>query len=192
MRALLALAVLTLVAGPAGAQDMDCPYNPRLALATRPSPLDSLSFTVGGETVKICYGRPSLKGRVMIGPDDAPHPFGKVWRTGANETTKFIATAPVMVGSLAVPAGMYALYAIPGESEWQLILNKSHEQWGHERNYTDEVQAQDLGRVTVTPESLADVIETFTIRAEPQADGSVHLILEWEHTRVRVPVIAKP
>ena len=190
MRTLMLAALCTVAATPAAAQqDMACPYNQRMALDRRASPLDSLSFAAGGATVKICYGRPSLKGRTMIG--DEAVPFGKVWRTGANETTKLIATAPVMVGSIAVPAGMYALYAVPGETEWHVIVNKSHEQWGQEGSYTAEVQAQELGRVPAKVESLGTPVETFTIRSEAQADGSAHLILEWQTTRVRVPVTAK-
>lgn len=190
MRALFALVALSVVAAPTAAQDMACPYNTRMKLETRQSPLDSLSFTVGGSFVKICYGRPSLKGRHMIGGEAVP--FDTVWRTGANESTKFITTVPVMVGSLEIPAGMYALYTVPGATEWAIIINRSYEQWGRENNYTDEVRAQEIGRTKVPLEALDDAIETFTIRAEPQSDGSAHLILEWEHTRVRVPVTAKP
>jgi len=189
MRVVLAGLVLALTASPAAAQDMACPFRAGADPAARPSPLDSVSFTVGGQAVKICYGRPSLKGRHMVGGDAVP--FGKVWRTGANETTKFITAARVTAGSIEVPAGMYALYAVPGEREWVLIVNKAHEQWGHERSYTDEIMAQDLGRTPAPVEPLASPVETFTIRAEPQADGSAHLILEWETTRVRVPVTPK-
>jgi hypothetical protein len=189
MRAVFAGLVLALTASPAAAQDMACPFRAGADPATRPSPLDSVSFTVGGQAAKVCYGRPSLKGRHMVGGEAVP--FGEVWRTGANETTKFITAAPMMVGSIEVPAGMYALYSVPGAQEWILIVNKAHEQWGHERSYTDEVKAQDLGRTTAKAETLASPVETFTIRAEPQADGSAHLILEWETTRVRVPVTAK-
>jgi hypothetical protein len=182
------LIFIAAAAVPAGAQEMACPYNANMKLETRRSPLDSVSFAVGGEAVKICYGRPSARGRTMIGGEAVP--FGQVWRTGANETSKFITTAPVNVGSLAVPPGMYALYTQPGETEWEIIINRSYEQWGRENTYTDEVKAQELGRVPATVEAVADPIETFTIRTEPQPDGSVHLILEWEHTRIRVPVTA--
>lgn len=174
------------VVAPAAAQEMACPYNANMKLETRRSPLDSLSFDVAGTTVKICYGRPSLRGRTMIGGEAVP--FGQVWRTGANETTKFITTAPVKVGGVEVPQGMFALYTQPGETEWDVIVNRSYEQWGQERSYTDDVKAQELGRVKATVERLPEAIEQFTIRAEPQADGSAHLVLEWEHTRIRVPV----
>ena len=183
------LILVAALAAPAGAQDTACPYNANMKLETRRSPLDSVSFAVGAQAVKVCYGRPSARGRTMIGGEAVP--FGTVWRTGANETSKFITSTPVMVGSLAVPAGMYALYSVPGAQEWEIIINRSHEQWGRENTYTDEVKARELGRVKAKVEPVADSIETFTIRAEPQPDGSTHLILEWEHTRVRVPVTAK-
>jgi len=189
MRAILAGLVLAAVASPLAAQDMACPYREGANPAARPSPLDSASFAVSGHAVKICYSRPALKGRHMVGGEAVP--FGKVWRTGANETTKFITTAPVSVGGIDVPAGMYALYTVPGAVEWAVIINPAHEQWGRENFYTDEVKARELGRAAVPVETLRQPIETFTIRAEPQPDGSAHLILEWETTRIRVPITAR-
>ncbi len=186
MRIALAVGALALAASPVVAQETACPFRAGSDLAARPSPLDSTSFTVGGYAVKICYGRPSLKGRTMLGGDAVP--WGKVWRTGANETTKFITTAPVTVGTLAVPAGMYALYTVPGETDWEVIINRSYQQWGKENTYTDSVKALELGRVSIRADSVASPIETFTIRAEPQPDGSALLVLEWQHSRVKVPV----
>jgi hypothetical protein len=183
---LTVLAAGLLAASPVAAQDVACPFNANMKLETRRSPLDSLSFSVAGQAVKVCYGRPSLRGRTMIGGEAVP--FGKVWRTGANETTKFITASAVKVGGLDVPAGMYALYTVPGESEWEIIVNRSYEQWGQEGGYTDAVKAQELGRVKAKVEPVESPIETFTIRAEPQQDGSVHLVLEWQNARVRVPV----
>jgi hypothetical protein len=170
-------------------QEAGCPYRATMALDRRPSPLDSVTFQVSGHAVKICYGRPSLRGRAMIGGEAVP--FGRVWRTGANETTKLITAVPLSVGGVEVPAGMFGLFTVPGEQEWEVIVNRSHEQWGRENNYTDDVRRQELGRARATVERLTEPIETFTIRAEPQADGGAHLVLEWERTRVRVPVVAR-
>ena len=186
--AVLAAAVVTGAGSPAGAQVGACPYREGSDPAARPSPLDSVTFTVAGSQVRVCYGRPSARGRTMIGGDNVP--FGQVWRTGANETTKIMSGVALSVGDIQVPAGTHALYTVPGESEWQIIVNPSHEQWGAERTYTDEVRAQELGRTTVKAERVENHIEKFTIRAEPQADGSASLVLEWENTRVRVPVRA--
>lgn len=174
---------------PAAGQDTACPYRASMTLERRPSPLDSVTFQVSGHPVKICYGRPSARGRTMIG--GAAVPFGQVWRTGANETTKIMTPVPLSVGGIEVPAGTYALYTVPGEQEWEIIVNRSYEQWGQENTYTDEVRQQEVGRATAKVERLTDAMETFTIRAEPQEDGSAQLVLEWERTRVRIPVVGR-
>ncbi len=154
----------------------------------RASPLDSLTFPVAGQEVKICYGRPSSRGRTMIGGSRVP--FGEVWRTGANEPTLLRTPIALSIAGVMVPAGTYSMYTVPGEVEWEIIVNRSYSQWGREGYYTDEVQAQEVGRGTVSSERTDSHIETFTIRAEALPDGNVHVILEWERTRVRVPVSA--
>jgi hypothetical protein len=158
----------------------------QLPLDKRKSPLDSVSFTVGGKTVKVCYGRPSLRGRQMIGGEAVP--YGRIWRTGANEPTMVHATGPITLAGLKVPAGTYSLYTVPDKTEWEVIINRSTSQWGEESGYTDEVQKQELGRAKVRAESLSAPVETFTIRAEPGSGETKALVLEWEKTRVRIPV----
>lgn len=154
------------------------------SLARRASPLDSVSFTVGSAQVKICYGRPSARGRTMVG--GVAHPFGRLWRTGANEPTTIHTTAPILVGGIKVPAGSTSLYTVPGESTWEIVLNSSTEQWGDEGSY-DKVKASELGRAKVPGQTLKDHIEQFTIRTEP-ANTGLRLVLEWEKWRVAVPV----
>ncbi|UCF41024.1 MAG: DUF2911 domain-containing protein [Gemmatimonadota bacterium] len=159
---------------------MDMPTEGRL------SPLDSLTFAVGGSPVKICYGRPSARGRTMIGGPDVP--FGKLWRTGANEPTMIHTTAPIGVAGIEVQRGSYSLYTVPGEDEWIVIVNRSITQWGHIAQYTYKVKAQEVGKASVPRERLDDHVETMTFRAEPAADGAATLVLEWELTRVRIPI----
>jgi hypothetical protein len=163
--------------------DTACPSR-NVPVQGRKSPLDSLTFKVGGQPVKVCYGRPSARGRTMLGGSDIP--FGKLWRTGANEPTIFFASTPLTVAGISVSPGVYSLYTVPGASEWEIIVNRSTSQWGIEREYTDEVKAQEVGRAKVKRESTASPVETFTIRAEP-AGNDAQLVLEWEKTRVKVP-----
>lgn len=158
----------------------------QLPLDKRKSPLDSVSFTVGGKTVKVCYGRPSLRGRKMLGGEAVP--FGKVWRTGANEPTMIHAAGPITLAGLKVPAGTYSLYTVPGKDEWEIIVNRSTTQWGEESNYTDAVQKQEVGRAKLKAETIATPVETFTIKPEPASGDAKALVLEWEKTRVRIPV----
>jgi len=177
----------TVPAGLATYPDTVCPFR-NVPIEGRKSPLDSLTFTVAKQPVKVCYGRPSARGRTMLGGTNIP--FGKLWRTGANEPTIFYAPAPLRVAGLDLPPGVYSLYTVPGPREWEIIVNRSTSQWGEESNYTPAVKAQELGRAKVKSEALETRVETFTIKAEPAGDKAASLLLDWEKTRVRIPVQA--
>ena len=155
--------------------------------ATRRSPLDSVSFKIADKPVKVCYGRPSARGRMIMG---GLVPYGQLWRTGANEPTMIHTSVALTVAGLRVPPGTYSLYTVPDEEEWQVIVNRSTSQWGQEGRYTEEVEAQELGRATVPATETKGPVETFTIRAEPRQEGNFVLILEWERTRVVIPISA--
>jgi Protein of unknown function (DUF2911) len=175
------------LSGPANAAPACITMNTtNLPLATRKSPLDSLSFAVGTAEVKLCYGRPSARGRTMIGGDAVP--FGKLWRTGANEPTMIHTTGPLTIAGVAVPAGSYSIYTIPGDKEWHVIVNRSITQWGEEHGYTEEVKAQEVGHGMAASSALGAPVETLVFRTEPASGGTVNLLLEWETTRVTIPL----
>jgi Protein of unknown function (DUF2911) len=163
--------------------DTACPSR-NVPVPGRKSPLDSLTFKVSNQPVKVCYGRPSSRGRVMLGGENVP--YGQLWRTGANEPTVFFTSVPLSVAGISVAPGVYSLYTVPGKQEWEIIVNRSISQWGEESNYTDQVKAQELGRAKVKSESVSAPVETFTIRAEPGGPNA-NLVLEWEKTRVKIP-----
>jgi hypothetical protein len=146
------------------------------------SPLDSVSFKVGGKSVKICYGRPSLRGREMVVGEQ--NPYGEVWRTGANEPTIIYTSAPITIAGVKVPAGVHSLYTIPNEQEWDIIINKGTTQWG-----LDYDQSQDVGRGKAKSEAVQQPIEQFTIRPDAAASAK-ELLLEWQKFRVHVPLAA--
>jgi hypothetical protein len=158
----------------------------RVPVQGRKSPLDSLSFSIAQHPLKLCYGRPSSRGRVMIGSNNVP--FGKLWRTGANEPTIFFTPVAISVAGIKVAPGKYSLYTVPGPKQWQVIVNRSTSQWGEESNYTEKVKAQEVGRATVGSEQLTAPIETFTIRSEPSGAKGADLVLEWEKSRIRIPI----
>ncbi|MEM6805746.1 MAG: DUF2911 domain-containing protein [Bacteroidota bacterium] len=118
-----------------------------------PSPMKELSAKIGGADVKIVYGSPSVKGRDLYG---ALVPYGKVWRTGANEATTFETSADIEVAGKSLPAGKYGFFTIPGENEWTLIFNATPDQWGA---YNYDV-AKDVLRVTATPQASDKMEET--------------------------------
>jgi hypothetical protein len=112
-------------------------------------------------------------------------PWGRVWRTGANAATQFRTDRELSIGGTAIPAGTYTLWTVPGTQGWTLIVNKHAGQWG-----TEYDQAQDLARIEMRRELLPDPVEQFTIELLPAGDGGV-LRMEWDDTRVWVPVTAK-
>ncbi len=154
----------------------------------RLSPLDSISFSVGDGLVKVCYGRPSARGRTMIGGRDVP--YDKLWRTGANEPTMIHTTVPINLAGIAIPEGSYSLYTVPGYDEWRVIINRSITQWGHIAAYNYKVRRQELGQATVPRERPENHVETLTFRTETGEGDETFLILEWERSLIRIPIVA--
>jgi len=146
-----------------------------------PSPAATLKQRVGITDITVEYSRPSMKGRKIFGPGGL-EPYGAVWRTGANNATKVTFSTDVSFGGQPVPAGAYALFSIPGETEWAVILNKVDGQWG---SYSYNA-ANDVARVTVKPITLPSPIETFAIGFSNLRMNGATMYLAWD--RVRVPV----
>ena len=160
------------------------PQTDRMPLADRTSPYDSVAVPLGDARGVVCYGRPSARGRTIFGE---LIPFGQLWRTGANEPTTIHLPVAATIAGIAVEPGSYSLYTVPAETEWQVVVNRSTSQWGIEGQYPG-VEAQEIGRAAVPAERIDTPVETFTIASAPTANGA-ELILEWENTRVRVPVV---
>ncbi len=145
-----------------------------------PSPAAKVSQTVGLTDIDIVYSRPALRGRQAFGN---LAPYGEVWRTGANSSTKITFSSPVVFGGTEVPAGTYALYSVPGMKSWEVILSRNTELWGSYGYVPD----QEAARVTVTPVKLSAPVESFTLSIDDVVDDAATLNLTWEN--VRVPVV---
>jgi hypothetical protein len=149
----------------------------------RPSPPGTAEVTLKGKKITIDYSRPYLKGR-KVGQELAP--YGKVWRTGANEATAFTTETDLTIGGVKVPAGKYTLYTLPSEGTWKLIINKETGQWG-----TKYDESQDLARIDMKKSPLQQPVEQFTISFNKTSDTAADLNLDWENTRVSVAVKAE-
>jgi hypothetical protein len=149
----------------------------------RPSPPGTADCNIKGKKVTISYSRPSKKGRKVMGGDLVP--YGKVWRTGANEATTLTTEIDLNIGGAKVPAGTYTLYTLPSEGTWKLIINKQTGQWG-----TIYKEDQDLARVDMTRSDLVVAVEQFTIALDQDTNDSADLVLEWENTRLVVVIKA--
>lgn len=166
------------------------------SVAARSSPPAELRFKVGSRRALVCYSRPLTRGRKIFGDFI---PWGELWRVGANEPTTLHLPFSAQVAGKRVWRGRMSLYAIPRPDRWTLILNRSTRQWGITRTetgskgrvfqsaYTRAVRRAELGRIEIEPETIPHV-EQLTITAEPDGDSSTSLLIDWETTRLRVPI----
>jgi hypothetical protein len=138
----------------------------------RPSPPATATGKAGNTNITIVYSQPAVKGRKVWGD---LVPYGKVWRTGANEATTFEVDNDVKVEGQSLPKGKYALFTIPGETEWTVIFSKNVSQWGSFRYKQEE----DVLRVKVKPGKAPEMTERMTFMVNA---GKV--TLRWENVEV--------
>lgn len=143
----------------------------------RPSPPAQAKATVDGVNVTVDYSQPAVKDRKVW---DGLVPYGKVWRTGANEASWIEVSSDVKIGDKTLPKGKYGLFTIPGEDEWTIIFNETWNQWGA-YDYDSE---KDVLRITATPGNSDAFQERFTVNI---SDAGV-VSLEWANLAVQFDI----
>ena len=149
----------------------------------RLSPRERTSETLAGKKVQINYGRPYRRGRKIFGHG---LPYGKLWRTGADEATTLSTEATLTVGTLEVPPGDYSLFTIPNKEHWTLVVNTEPNLMGR-IGYN---RKKDLGRVDMKVENT-QMIEQLTIEIVKTTENSGILKISWETTGASVPISTK-
>lgn len=149
----------------------------------RGAPRSTLSLQLAWASVGLDYGRPAVRGRAIFGQ---LVPWDRLWRLGADEATRLSNSADLELGTLRVPAGDYALFAIPHVHTWTLIVNSVAQQWGA----WNANPANDIGRVELVVETLDTPVETLTMTLEASADQEKEgtLRIAWERSQVSVPL----
>ena len=146
-----------------------------------PSPAATVGQTIGVTDVTITYHRPAVNKRKIwngLVPYDSP------WRTGANENTTISFSTPVTIEGKMLPAGKYALYAIPAASQWTMIFSRFTGDWGV-YNYDP---SEDVLRVTVTPQASADSVDRLVYTFDDMTNNSAIASLRWEKLRVPMKI----
>ena len=177
LKSILAIAAIVLSTLPLAAQQK------------RTSPHEIVSTRIDGGLVQVIYGRPYTKD---------PHsdeqrkiwgglvPYGKVWRTGADEATTLIIQKPLMFGDTAVPAGAYTLWTLPAEDgSAKLIINKQIGQWGVGPGTYDE--KNDLARIDLTKTAVDTPVDQFTMSVSKNPAGGGIIKMSWENTEYSAP-----
>jgi len=157
-----------------------------MAQQKRVSPHETISTVVEGNRVTIVYGRPYSKApktgevRKIWG---TLIPYGKVWRTGADEATLLITQQPIVMGGTTVPAGAYTLFTLPNEDgSAKLILSKQLGQWGLQYD-----EKQDFARVDLKKDATSAPVDQFTMAVEADKDhGGGVIKMAWENTQYSI------
>jgi hypothetical protein len=149
------------------------------------SPEDQLVFNHDDLAIKVFYNRPFKKGRNIFG---ALVPYGKVWRTGANESTTFETNKPLMIEGKTLPAGKYSLWTIPNADSWTVIFNSQYGQWGiNSKGEANRDATLDVLTVQVTPLHQEQEFEQFTISFEKTGGDDAEMVMFWNKTLVAMP-----
>ncbi|HEX3108621.1 MAG TPA: DUF2911 domain-containing protein [Thermoanaerobaculia bacterium] len=171
MKAIQYLLAAAVLAFPAAAQ-LKLPAVSQHAVVTQ---------TVGLTDITITYSRPGVKGREIFG---GLVPYGKVWRTGANQATQFAVTTDVEIEGKKLPAGTYSLHTIPGPNEWTIIFNKDAGQWG---SFSYD-EAKDALRVQIKPEKAAHSAEWLEFHFPKISTDSATLMLRWADVAIPIKI----
>jgi hypothetical protein len=145
--------------------------------AVRLSPAASVLQRIGITDFKLSFGSPGVNKRVIWG---GLVPYKKVWRAGANEATTIEFSTDVIINGKTIPAGRYALFTIPTEKEWTIILNRRWNQWGLDY---PKYKSQDIIRFKVLPDSNS-FNERLFYNFSDLNENSVTVSLLWEKLRV--------
>lgn len=153
------------------------------AQITKPnlSPKITKEQQVGLVNVTLEYGQPNIQNRKIFG---GLIPFDKLWRTGANSSSKISFDREVKLADNTILPGTYAIYTIPDEKTWTIIIHKNTTLWG-----TNDYDAKDdLIRFKVPVKKLKDTIETFSIHFENFNTNGGDLIITWENSKITIPL----
>lgn len=148
----------------------------------RVSPRATATGTVDGVRVAIEYGSPFKRGRVIWG---GLRPWDEWWMPGADEATSISTTAPLVIGTVTVPAGVHSIYVVPGREVFLLTINTRTGQF--HTQYTPE---RDLGRTAMTLRMLTEPVEQLTFVIESSPGGGGLLRLSWDDREYAVRVAA--
>ncbi|GAA6767834.1 DUF2911 domain-containing protein [Flavobacterium sp. CGRL1] len=142
------------------------------------SPKAYIKQTVGLTDVEVTYSRPGARGRAVFGN---LVPFGKLWRTGANENTIINFSDDVVIDGKTLKKGKYAIYTIPKIESWEVIFYLSTDNWGLPENWNDQYVVL---RTTVKEDALPTPVETFTIGINGLDPNFAYLEMAWENSHV--------
>jgi Protein of unknown function (DUF2911) len=153
------------------------------------SPAQKSEYSFRGLNLKVTYGQPSKRGRLIFGEkkDGALVPYGKYWRLGANDATEISFNKDIIFGGKPVQAGKYRMYAVTHADTWQISLNNEIGKSGlSEPDYTEDVI-----KVDIPVGTWPSTVEQFIITFSNSPDGAF-IDFVWDKTKVHLPIVLTP
>ena len=150
----------------------------------RTSPASELSQMVGLTEIEVQYSRPSKRGRVIFG---GVVPFGKIWRTGADNCTKINFSTDVIIDGKTISSGMYSIFSIPNKESWDVILYSDTDLWGVPKNW-DENKIVFQSKFDTSKIEKNNIIESFTISFNSLSNNDVDMKISWDDTSVSLNI----
>ena len=150
----------------------------------RVSPASEVEQMVGLTEIEIEYSRPSMRGREVFGN---LVPFGKVWRTGADNSTKISFDTDVIISGKTIQSGTYSIFSIPNKQSWEIIFYSDVELWGVPRDWSEN-KIVFSSMFDVKKLKKSNTVETFTISFNDLTNNDVNMSISWENTSVDIKI----
>ena len=150
----------------------------------RVSPASEVEQMVGLTEIEIEYSRPSMRGREVFGN---LVPFGKVWRTGADNSTKISFNTDVIISGKTIQSGTYSIFSIPNKESWEIILYSDVELWGVPRDWSEN-KIVFSSMFDVKKLKKSNTVETFTISFNDLTNNDVNMNISWENSSVDIKI----
>ena len=150
----------------------------------RVSPASEVEQMVGLTEIEIEYSRPSMRGREVFGN---LVPFGKVWRTGADNSTKISFDTDVIISGKTIQSGTYSIFSIPNKESWEIILYSDVELWGVPRDWSEN-KIVFSSMFDVKKLKKSNTVETFSISFNDLTNNDVNMSISWENTSVDIKI----
>jgi hypothetical protein len=163
----------------------------------RVSPASSIEQMVGLTEIEVEYSRPSKRGRDIFGN---VVPYGKIWRTGADNCTTISFSTDVVFNSNSsidgvkisktkiIKSGKYSIFSIPNKESWDVILYSDTDLWGVPRDW-DENKIVFKSNYQINKSANNSVKEMFAISFDNVTNNDVDMIFSWDDVSVKVNIV---
>lgn len=142
------------------------------------NPRGKAKLVLGGKTISVEYGQPSLRGRTVYEMVNKL-PADGIWRVGADTSTTFSTSDDLLFDETKVPKGVYSLWARrASDKSWKLVFNGQHGQSG-----TQHDPKLDVVEVALRESRAANPPDEVTIvLSKAKTQGTI--AIEWGDLRL--------